>query len=138
MTRCPPASTLRATPQLYHSRNLLKTGLLTAALLLPTFPAMAQMQPLLTIRNFPANVQRATMQVLQPPMVLLNDKMDQLSPGSRIRGTNNMLVLSGALVGQNLIVNYVREPQGLIHEVWILNEAEALTPAPRTPNSLQP
>jgi hypothetical protein len=33
--------------------------------------------------------------------------------------------MSGSIVGQNLLVNFVREPNGLVHEVWILNEAEA-------------
>jgi hypothetical protein len=28
-------------------------------------------------------------------------------------------------VGKNLLVNYVREPHGLVHEVWILTEDEA-------------
>ena len=91
--------------------------------------------PLLTIRPFPATAQRGAMQVIQPPVILLNGKEEQLSPGSRIRGTNNMLVMSGALVGQNLLVNYVREPQGLIHEVWILNEAEAQLPPPNAPKN---
>lgn len=94
--------------------------------------AQTQIQPL-TVRPFPATAQRAAMQVLQPPVILLNGQLEQLSPGSRIRGTNNMLVMSGALVGQNLLVNYMREPQGLIHEVWILNEAEAQIATPHSP-----
>jgi hypothetical protein len=50
--------------------------------------------------------------------------VDRLSPGARIRAENNMLVVSGALSGQTLLVAYVREPNGLLHEVWILNAAE--------------
>lgn len=76
-------------------------------------------------RNFPTNALRGKLVVQQPPEVLLDGKTDRLSPGSRIRGTNNMLVMSGALVGQSLVVNYVRENTGLIHEVWILTSAEA-------------
>ena len=130
MTRCPdPARTMLC-------KTLLLTALACAAL-----PVTAQMAPVLTIRPFPATAQRATMQVLQPPVILLNGQYEQLSPGSRIRGTNNMLVMSGALVGQNLLVNFVREPQGLIHNVWILNEAEAqIQAAPSQPvsNTFQP
>ena len=42
--------------------------------------------------------------VTQPPNVTLDGQPDRLSPGSRIRGANNMLQMSGALVGQNLLV----------------------------------
>lgn len=111
---------------------------LAATLLFCVYPSFAQIAPqsrVLGVRNFPANAERGAMQVLQPPVIVLNDIYEQLSPGSRIRGTNNMLVMSGALVGQNLLVNYVREPQGLIHEVWILNEAEAQLPPPNAPKN---
>ena len=95
-------------------------------------PALAQAQPL-TIRPFPANAQRGTLQVTNPPELLLDGKAARLSPGARIRGTNNMLVMSGAIVGETVVVNYVREPVGLIHDVWILNAAEAKLPAPKAP-----
>jgi hypothetical protein len=65
------------------------------------------------------------MQITQPPELLINGKAERLSPGARIRGTNNMLVMSGALIGQNLVVKFVREPLGLVHEVWVLTPAEA-------------
>jgi hypothetical protein len=82
------------------------------------------------IRPFPPKAERGVMQITQPPELLLNDKVDRLSPGARIRGTNNMLVMSGALIGQNLMVNFVREPNGQVHEVWILTEAEAALKLP--------
>ena len=85
------------------------------------------------VRNFPANTERGALVVTQPPEVLINGKPERLSPGARIRATNNLLVLSGTLVGQNLLVNFVREPQGMVHEVWILTEAEAALPLPKQP-----
>ena len=36
-----------------------------------------------------------------------------------------MLVMSGAIVGQELVVNYTRESAGMVHEVWILTPEEA-------------
>ena len=72
-----------------------------------------------------------TLIVTAPPEVLLDDKAARLSPGARIRGRNNLIVLSGTLVGQALPVRYVRDPLGLIHEVWILTEAEVAA-LPRT------
>lgn len=69
---------------------------------------------------------RGTLEVTVPPQVLLDGKTDQLSPGARIHGGNNMLLLSGSLVGQPpLAVNYIRESGGALSEVWVLTEAEA-------------
>jgi hypothetical protein len=104
--------------------SVLALGLLTASL------AAAQQNPMQNIRPFPPAAQRGVMVIAQPPELLLNEKVDRLSPGARIRGTNNMLVMSGSLIGQKLLVNYVREPGGAIHEVWILTEAEAALKLP--------
>lgn len=77
-------------------------------------------------RSFPATALRGTLEVTVPPQVLLDGKTDQLSPGARIHGSNNMLMLSGSLVGQSaLAVNYTREFGGAVSEVWVLTEAEA-------------
>ena len=70
--------------------------------------------------------------MLAPPGITLDGKADSLSPGARIHGLNNMLVLSGALVNQKLVVNYLRESAGLVHEVWILNSEEILEKRPNT------
>jgi hypothetical protein len=76
-------------------------------------------------RDFPANALRGSLQVTLPPQVELDGTADQLSPGARIHGTNNLLVLSGSLVGQTMWVNYIRDTSGLLSEIWILTEAEA-------------
>jgi hypothetical protein len=82
----------------------------------------AQAQP---VRTFPANALRGTLTVTQPPEVLLNGQAARLSPGARIRGPNNLLQMSGSLVGQTLLVNYTVEPLGSVHNVWILSADEA-------------
>ncbi len=104
--------------------------LMLSALAAYLTPVWAQAPSLGAGRPFPAHAERAIMQVVQPPTILLNGQPERLSPGSRIRSANNMLVMSGGLIGQNLLVAFVREPLGLIHEVWILTEAEAQRPAP--------
>lgn len=88
--------------------------------------ALAQNQP----RPFPANALRGALVVVQPPVIQLDGKSAQLSPGARIRGTNNMLLMSGSLLNQELLVNYTVEPNGLVHDVWILTEAEAALKRP--------
>ncbi|WP_374411480.1 hypothetical protein [Hydrogenophaga sp.] len=108
MNRCSPSPLLRRT-------------LLALAGLGLCGVALAQNAP----RNFPANALRGTMVVTQPPIITMDGKAAQLSPGARIKGPGNLLVLPGTVVGQELLVNYTVEPHGLVHEVWILTEAEA-------------
>jgi hypothetical protein len=101
-------------------RGLLKTAALSlAGMALGAGTAWAQ------VREFPRTALRGVIQVTAPPQILIDGNVDRLSPGARIRGPQNNLVMSGALVGQRLVVNYTREQSGLVHEVWILTEAEA-------------
>lgn len=79
-------------------------------------------------RSFPPQAQRAVLQVTQAPDLLLNGKPARLAPGARIRASNDLLVLSGTLTGQTLLVNVVLESGGLVKEVWILNPEEAGQP----------
>lgn len=112
MNRCPSAPT----------RAPRRTALLTLALLASSLLPAAQAQTL--TRQFPDKALRGKLVVQQPPWVTIDGKTAQLSPGSRIRNTNNTVVLSASLVGQELAVNYVRDGQGLLHDVWILNAVE--------------
>lgn len=106
------------------------SGALLGALAIMLAPA-AQAQ---LARPFPSNALRGELVVTQPPEVLLNGQAARLSPGSRIRGQNNMLQLSGGLVGQKLVVNYTLDPLGLVHNVWVLTDDEkARQPWPTTP-----
>jgi hypothetical protein len=75
-------------------------------------------------RQFPANIQRGVMTVTAPPEIQINGTRMRLSPGVRIRGPNNLLLMSAALIGQQYAVNYVLEQQGLVRDVWILTQAE--------------
>ena len=82
------------------------------------------------VRNFPANTQRASMVVTQAPILLLNDLPERLSPGARIRDSQNLIVQPATLTGNRYLVNYVREFTGLIRDVWILTPDEAALPLP--------
>ena len=75
-------------------------------------------------RGFPANALRGEISFGQPPEVLLNGQPARLSPASRIRGTNNLLVMSGALMGKKAVVHYTLDPLGLVQDVWILTDTE--------------
>ncbi len=75
-------------------------------------------------RAFPATALRGDMEVLSSTEVRLNGKPTRLAPGSRIRSPNNMVQMSGSLVGQRLVVNYTVDTQGQPQDVWILSESE--------------
>lgn len=96
------------------------------ALAFSLMPCIAQMGP----RQFPPAAMRGTLVVTTPPSVLLDGRPERLSPGSRIRSQNNMLVLSATVVGQTYTANFTRDAAGLIHEVWLLSDAEAGQPVP--------
>lgn len=96
-------------------------------------PAAAQ-----TSRPFPANALRGELQITQPPDALLNGDPVRLAPGARIRGANNMMQMSGALAGQELLVHYTREPQGLLLNIWVLTPEEAANkPWPSKPEQAE-
>jgi hypothetical protein len=75
-------------------------------------------------REAPKDVVLGQMVVTAPPIITMDGKPDRLSPGSRIRDLNNMLVLSGGIVGKVLPVVYRRDAAGLVHEAWILTPDE--------------
>ena len=103
--------------------RLLLAMLVIGVGVLVSFHTDAQSQS--PVRPFPANAKRGVLEVQAWPTVLLNGEAERLSPGSRIRGVNNMLMMSGQLAGQRLVVNYTRDGQGMVHEVWVLNPHEA-------------
>ena len=87
-------------------------------------------------RQFPKEARRGELVVLTAPEIALDSKPDRLSPAVRIRDMNNNLVLSGTLANQRLVVNYVRDNTGLVHNIWLLNSEEIKQKMPGKPESL--
>ncbi|MDO9402872.1 MAG: hypothetical protein Q7T87_02450 [Polaromonas sp.] len=77
------------------------------------------------VRNLPKNAKRADLVVLDMTRITLDGKPARLSPGSRIRGPENQLLLTNVVLNQKLDVKYLRESGGLINQVWVLNSTEA-------------
>jgi hypothetical protein len=120
----------RCTPRLI---SLFFLAALTALTTLPASAQTPEFKP--AVRQFPAAALRGEMVVRAPPIISMDGKPDRLSPGTRIRDANNMLVMSGALVEQTLVVNYLRENTGQVHQVWILNSEEIRQKRPNTKSS---
>jgi hypothetical protein len=126
-----------------HWINTMYRCVARAALaLLPALPGLAVATALLAVapsasaqftRNFPREALKGTLVVTAPPLAVLNGQAAQLAPGARVRDMQNMIVLSGALVGAELKVLYTFDDRGNLKDIWILRPAEAARPWPGTP-----
>ena len=121
MTRCIQATKAPRSATV----KIAASALLMGAMVIFSITSHAQQ-----VRDFPPTALRGTLQVVAPPQVLLDGRADKLSPGARIRNAQNMYIMSGTIAGQDLPVNYTRESNGMIHEVWLLTPAEAALKRP--------
>ena len=117
MNRCSPFIRHRFTHRILLALLVICVGALVS------FPHTTLAQS--AVRPFPAEAKRGVMEVQAGHSILINGAVERLSPGARIRGVNNMLVMSGQMVGQKVLVNYTRDAQGSVHQVWVLNGYEA-------------
>jgi hypothetical protein len=101
------------------SKALALTALAVGANFSISLSAQAQ-----THRQFPPQTLRADLLVTQAPDINLNGQAARLSPGSRIRDANNLLLLSASLSGQTNTVHFTVDEAGLVRDVWLLNAAE--------------
>lgn len=99
------------------------------AVLALAVPALALAQ---FTRQFPATALRGELQLVAPPEALLNGQAVRLAPGARIRGGDNLLVMSGAIVGKKAPVIYTIDSYGLVMEVWLLRDDETGKTWPKT------
>ena len=111
-----------------RAHPLLAWLLCAASLLAWALPAAAQVA-----RVFPREALRGDLTVVDPPVLVVNAQPAQLAPGARIRGLDNMLVLSAQIVGVKMAVNFTTDDRGNVKDVWILRPEEAKALWPRTP-----
>ena len=83
-------------------------------------PAAAQ------TRSFPPNALRGTIVVADDGQILLNGRVGSLSPGSRLRNEQNMIVLPASLIGTKRLVHYTLDiGNAQVRDVWLLRPEEA-------------
>lgn len=78
-------------------------------------------------REFPLKALRGMLEITAPPEILIDGRAARLSPGARIRDTQNMIIPPAQLMGRRWLVNFVLESNGLVHEAWLLTPEEAAT-----------
>ena len=108
---------LRCVPFARRFISALALGAAVLAAAAVADPAQAQQ------RSFPATALRGELTVLQPPEVLLNGRPARLSPGARIRGENNLMMVSGALANQRA-KDIIDTPDQTVHAELVANLRE--------------
>jgi hypothetical protein len=134
MYRCDPCGRGRAAPLPCRGRRTTTAAfvaiVMSAGASLLTACASSSSSDQIS-RNFPQNALRGTVAVLNANDIVLNGRPARLAPGARIRNADNMLEMSGALIGREFVANYTVENDGLVRDVWILrNEERARRPWP--------
>ncbi|WP_067065612.1 hypothetical protein [Roseateles chitosanitabidus] len=112
-----------ATPALPRRRWLTALVASTAfAGLFAASTAYAQIVP--GHRYFPQRALRGELIVGVAPDVTLNGKAARLAPGARIRNAVDQWASPGSLFNTKLIVIYTTDMNGLLMDVWVLNDVE--------------
>ena len=88
--------------------------------------AQAQNQP----RSFPANAMRGKLTPINYAQMVIDGKTYQLSPVVKIYNRDNLIEMSGAIRGSDIIVNYTLDAMGNIERIWILTDTEAALARP--------
>ncbi|HET7364359.1 MAG TPA: hypothetical protein VFJ70_12405 [Burkholderiales bacterium] len=86
--------------------------------------ALFAVSALAQLRTIPSDAKRAKMSHVQDRIIQLDGKRELLAPGARIRDAANRFIVPGALPA-NSLVRYRRDPNGAVHDVWILTPQEA-------------
>ena len=85
-------------------------------------------------RNFPQRALRGKIVFGTPPFIQLDGNVTQMAAAYRVHGYNNLVLMSGQLIGVEGAVDYALDVNGQVYEVWLLTPAEAAKkPWPRTP-----
>ena len=133
-----------ASPALPRRRSMMATAASTALFsLLTAFggvaavmaPSDAQAQIAPGHRYFPQRALRGELVIGVAPDVKLNGKAARLAPGARIRNAVDQVATPGSLFDQKVTVLYTADINGLIMDVWVLNEVELANKSwPTTPD----
>ncbi|WP_431048680.1 hypothetical protein [Roseateles sp. L2-2] len=133
-----------ASPALPRRRSMMATAASTAlfslaaafgglaAIATPT-PAQAQIAP--GHRFFPQRALRGEIVFGVTPDVQLNGKPARLAPGARIRNAVDQVATPGSLYQQKAVVLYTWDMNGLLMDIWVLNDVELANKTwPTTPD----
>ena len=77
------------------------------------------------LRHFPQKALRGKIVFGTPPFVQLDGNVMQMAAAYRVHGYNNLILMSGQLVGVTADIDYTVDLNGQPYEIWLLTPAEA-------------
>jgi hypothetical protein len=89
-------------------------------------------------RRFPPKAQRGEIKFVAIPDVVIDGVPERAAHGLRIHDERNATVVYGRVNGRTAIVNYLRNTNGAVREVWILTPEEIAAPPPPPPAATGP
>jgi hypothetical protein len=75
-------------------------------------------------RIFPKGIKVGILNGSQVPDIVIDDKARNITPSTRIYGQDNLLVKTGSLPAEKLIVAYRDNEYGDVDRIWILTAEE--------------
>jgi hypothetical protein len=77
------------------------------------------------LRTIPKEARLGVMRHLQGMHVEIDGKPQRLAPGAQIRSLQNRIIMPSAIPA-GIVVKYVIDSEGLVRNVWIVTEEEAV------------
>lgn len=84
-------------------------------------------------RNFPAHAKRGELSVTKLADLLINGKLKQTTPSTRMYSEDGMLITSSGLNAVKAPVNYTENEFGEVETLWLLSAEEAKVALPKKP-----
>ena len=75
-------------------------------------------------RTFPSTALRGTLSAAVYPQIKIDGQIKTLSPGAKILGKQNTIIVSTSLMDITYTVNYTVDRQGFVDKIWILTDEE--------------
>jgi hypothetical protein len=77
------------------------------------------------LRTIPKEARLGVIRHVQDMNVLIDGKPQRLAPGAQIRSLQNRIIVPSAIPAE-VVVKYVFDSEGLVRNVWIVTEEEAV------------
>jgi hypothetical protein len=84
-------------------------------------------------RIFPAQTKRGKLTVTERVEVMIDGKVKNTHPSTRIYNENDLIVQIATVFVKNAIVNYTENDLGDIEKIWLLTTQEASHPSLKKP-----
>ena len=100
-------------------------------IVLALFLLLASLGALAAERSFPAGTRRGMLDMSGYPQILIDGRVRQTVPGTRIYNEENLFVTPNMLSGSRIAINYIESDYGDVEKIWILTPEEMRKELPK-------